>query len=162
MFTGCLSTFVEEDGPKCSAGKFNKLAEIMKCVDPGRYNFPFITKKGASSKLPCVVNKKAISYLRDNPEKIAAVLNNDVSEIYSEIRNKIYDCIHKEFGSAFENDDAAFSLLIDAGEYAKLTDKTKEVLMKMQNKISYNALDLDSEQLDSGEIVYENSGESIV
>ena len=120
------------DSPICIAGTFNKLVEKLAGIHPD-VCIKLITPKIATLKLLPIVKGEVIRYLteRANPRtdaefvSITALLKrveeDGVSAIWDEIKDNVSAQMFEEFGSLYINkEDARFTGLVDAGEYAPL------------------------------------------
>jgi hypothetical protein len=120
------------DSPICIAGTFNKLVEKLAGIHPD-VCIKLITPKIATLKLLPIVKEAVMRYLteRANPRtdaefvSITALLKrveeDGVSAIWDEIKDNVSAQMFEEFGSLYINkEDARFTGLVDAGEYAPL------------------------------------------
>jgi hypothetical protein len=114
----------------CLGGTFNKIMEKLAGLHSA-VEVLYITRLGASLKLPIVVKEAAINYLkRATPAQqkelvtqITAADNGHSAEpIWELIKSEVTARIRNEFGSVFDN--TSFDDFISTGIYVQLTDAT--------------------------------------
>ena len=112
------------DLPICLAGTFNKLIEKLAGIHP-QVTVRFITKEGASLKLPIVVKEEANKYLlEDASEELKelqdSMINDDMEPLWAIISPFVATRMFDDFGSLYPNgkNSPEFTDLIQQGIYA--------------------------------------------
>lgn len=105
----------EDDKPICTAGTFNKLLEKLQGIHPDVHVL-YITKQGASNKLPIVVKGQLLAYLKTASAEVLETFQKaqEISEeLWTEIRANIKAELN-DYKPAFAS-EAEFDAFIDAG-----------------------------------------------
>lgn len=118
-----IDNLENKDKEICTGGTFNKIIEKLVGIHSQAVML-FITKSGATMKLPPTVKEIAMLYLNEHKELIKSVKENGIEVIWNDIKERIAQSLFNEYKLAFNNNinNSEFQALIDAGQYVDLND----------------------------------------